>query len=238
MSATRRVTLPTGLENPLAAALRGDFTADVADGQHTVRATGPDPRFGFQAPVTAVHTTRQLSTLTRTLTESRAVTLTNPLDLLSVATATTTRVLNGTTYTRAYTASNRTWVDTTPAGRSRTTTLDSLGRVASVAVSGLAPISFTRDATGLITAVTEGMVPTARTTTLGYDAARRLTAITDPLARTVGFSYDDADRVTSQTFADGRVVGFGYDANGNVTRVTPPSQPDHAFTYSPVDLAP
>src|SRR5258707_2339653 len=35
---------------------------------------------------------------------------------------------------------------------------------------------------------------------------------------------------------DGRTIGFSYDANGNVTTVTPPGRPAHAFDYTPVDL--
>jgi YD repeat-containing protein len=71
----------------------------------------------------------------------------------------------------------------------------------------LAPVTFTRNGTGLLTAITEGTGPTARTTTLAYDARRRLQAITDPIPRTVSFAYDDADRVLTQTFPDAQVMG-------------------------------
>ncbi len=39
-----------------------------------------------------------------------------------------------------------------------------------------------------------------------------------------------------QTLPDQRVIGFGYDGNGNLTSVTPPSRPQHGFTFTPVDL--
>ena len=32
------------------------------------------------------------------------------------------------------------------------------------------------------------------------------------------------------------MIGTGYDANGNVTSVTPPGRPAHAFSYTPADL--
>jgi RHS repeat-associated protein len=144
--------------------------------------------------------------------------------------------VNGLAFTQTYTAATRTLTETTPLGRVRTTVLDPQGRVASTQVAGLAPVAFTRDGTGLLTAITEGGGPTARTTTLAYDPQRRLQAITDPVPRTVTFAYDAADRVVTQTFPDGQVVGFGYDAAGNVATVTPPTRPDHTFAYTPVDL--
>jgi RHS repeat-associated protein len=35
---------------------------------------------------------------------------------------------------------------------------------------------------------------------------------------------------------DGREINYMYDANGNLTSITPPSRPSHAFTYTPVNL--
>jgi YD repeat-containing protein len=52
----------------------------------------------------------------------------------------------------------------------------------------------------------------------------------------VTMATTDAGRVTTQTLTDGRVVGFGLDDSGNLTSVTPPGRPAHAFTYTPVDL--
>jgi YD repeat-containing protein len=103
-------------------------------------------------------------------------------------------------------------------------------------VTGLAPVTFGRDATGLLRTITEGTGLDARVTLLDYDAKRRLETITDPLARPTTFGYDDADRVTSQEFPDETVVLFGYDASGNVSSVTPPIRPAHTFGYTPVDL--
>jgi YD repeat-containing protein len=34
----------------------------------------------------------------------------------------------------------------------------------------------------------------------------------------------------------GRVVQFGYDSSGNLTSLTPPSRPAHAFAYTTIDL--
>jgi YD repeat-containing protein len=35
---------------------------------------------------------------------------------------------------------------------------------------------------------------------------------------------------------DLRTIGYTYDGNGNVTSITPPGRPAHAFSYTPVDL--
>jgi len=42
--------------------------------------------------------------------------------------------------------------------------------------------------------------------------------------------------VLTQRLPDLREIGFAYDANGNVTSLTPPGRPAHAFSYTPVDL--
>jgi RHS repeat-associated protein len=35
---------------------------------------------------------------------------------------------------------------------------------------------------------------------------------------------------------DLRTIGYAYDGNGNVTSITPPGKPAHAFSYTPIDL--
>ena len=42
--------------------------------------------------------------------------------------------------------------------------------------------------------------------------------------------------MTTYTRTDGTSIQYTYDANGNVTGVTPPGRPAHAFAYTPVDL--
>lgn len=49
-------------------------------------------------------------------------------------------------------------------------------------------------------------------------------------------AYDLAGRITTQTLPDTRTIGYAYDGNGNVTSITPPGRPVHAFQYTPVDL--
>jgi hypothetical protein len=93
-------------------------TITAPDGTVTTQTEGPDPRFGMQAPILKSLTVQTPSALTSALTSSRAVTLTNLNDPLSLATQTDTLVINGRTYTSTYTQATRLLSTTTPAGKS------------------------------------------------------------------------------------------------------------------------
>jgi len=235
---TRRVaTFADGLARVTVKSTSGTETTTLADGRVVTRTEGPDPRFGMQAPATAMLKTETPQGLVSVTTETRDPVTIDPASL-RVTSAGSQVTVNGLQYTRMYLddGTSRTLTDGTPTGRTRTTTLDSRGRVASVTVSGLAPMSVTRDATGLVRAITVGTGQTARTATLDYDTRRRLGSIVDALQHQTVFGFDGSDRVTSQTFPDGSAVTFGYDPNGNVTSVTPPGRLAHALNYTPVDL--
>ncbi|MGH7164136.1 MAG: RHS repeat-associated core domain-containing protein [Nitrospiraceae bacterium] len=174
--------------------------------------------------------------LTSSLTTTRVVSLSNPTDPLSLATQTDTLVTNGRTYTSTYTQATRLLSTTTPAGRTSTVALDAKGRVAAEQVTGLEAVSYSYDAVGRLSTITQGTGVDARTSTLSYNSKNELVSIMDPVGRTVGFAYDLAGRVTTQTLPDTRTIGYSYDANGNVTAITPPGKPAHTFAYTPVDL--
>jgi YD repeat-containing protein len=44
--------------------------------------------------------------------------------------------------------------------------------------------------------------------------------------------YDTADRLTRHTLPGGRTVQFAYDSSGNLTSLTPPGRPVHAFSLT------
>jgi hypothetical protein len=92
----------------------------------------------MQAPILKSLTV-QTPLLASSLTTTRAVTLSNPSDPLSLATQTDTLVINGRTYTQA----TRLLTTTTPAGRTSTVTLDTKGRVIQELVTGLDAVSYT-----------------------------------------------------------------------------------------------
>jgi YD repeat-containing protein len=109
-------------------------------------------------------------------------------------------------------------------------------RTTATQVTGLAAVNMTYDAFGRLATIATGAGPDARTTTLTYDSQSYLQSMTDPLGRITSFTYDAVGRPLTQTLPDGRVIQSGYDLNGNVTALTPPSRPAHAFDYTPVDL--
>ena len=193
---------------------------------------GPDLRFGMQSPIPETTTVQTPSGLTAMTTVSRTATLTNNDDPLSLIQQTDTVTTNGRTATVDYTAATRTYIATSPTGRTRTTVVDGQGRVTSVQVPGINAINYGYDTRGRLQTIATG----SRTTTLAYDNDGYLDTITDPLTRVVDFNYDPAGRVTQQILPDLRIIGFGYDLNGNLDSITPPSKPTHSFGYDLVDL--
>jgi len=231
----RRVMEPSGLLTTSVRQTNGTTTITAPDGTITTQIEGPDPRFRMQAPLLRSLTV-QTPLLTSTLTSTRAVTLTNPNDPLSLATQTDTLVINGRTYTSTYTQATRLLRTTTPVGRISDVTVDAKGRVVQEQVTGLEPVAYTYDSLGRLSTITQGSGGTARTSTLSYNSQNELTNIQDPLLRNVGFLYDLAGRITTQVLPDTRQIGYSYDPNGNVTGITPPGRPVHEFQYTPVDL--
>jgi RHS repeat-associated protein len=232
----RKVTEPSGLLTTSVRQTNGTTTITAPDGTLTTQVEGPDPRWSMQAPILKSLTVQTPLALTSTLTSSRSVSLSNPNDPLSLATQTDTLVINGRTYQSTYTQATRLLSITTPANRTSQVTLDAKGRVIQEQVTGLEAVSYTYDALGRLSTITQGTGVNARTSTLTYNSKNELTNIQDPLLRTVGFAYDLAGRIQTQTLPDTRVIGYAYDANGNVTSITPPGKPQHQFSYTPVDL--
>jgi len=101
------------------------------------------------------------------------------------------------------------------------------GLVSSTTIGG-ATTSFGYDAAGRLTSVTD---PLGTETTMTYDTAGNMTSITDALGRTVRFTYDAAGRVLTATDPAGEMASFGYDANGNRTSATDQLGKTTHFTY-------
>ncbi len=226
-------TWPNGLtaqETDVEGLLGIEDISTLPDGESETRTLAPDPRWGIQVPVTETETLKQGS-LTMQIAGSRNAQVSNgnPFDLTS---QTDEATINGRTYTSVFTGSDRTYVDITPAGRKVTTILDSLERIASVQVEGLLPTTFSYDARGRLSTVTQGN----RTTSYSYNGDGFLASATDPLGNESKFSYDADGRPLSSTLPDGRVIGFEYDANGNLTSVTPPGKQAHTMEYTEVNL--
>jgi RHS repeat-associated protein len=101
----------------------------------------------------------------------------------------------------------------------------------------LEPTTYTYDARGQLTEVTEGAGPVApRTRHFSYDAGGRLGSLVDPVGGTVTFTSDSIGRITTQTLPGVGTVAYGYDANGMLNSIAPPGRTAHVFGYSAVDL--
>ncbi len=158
--------------------------------------------------------------------------------------------MNTKTWTSLFTRSTNTILNTSPAGRSTTTTLDAVkDRVASIQIEGTDPVvlfpttySYYAGAdikTGLVNTVSVN----TRTTTYTYDANGFVASVTAPDGKVTAYNTRDAlGRPTQMTLPGGRVVNMAYDAAGNPTTVTPPPNSSsatgnaHGMTYNAGDL--
>ena len=234
---TRRVRIsPSGARTETLFRTDGSSQVTYPDGAVVETVTGPDPRFGMQAPILKSQTLTTPSGKTQIITRTQSVTLANPSDLLSLSTLTRTLTIDGRTTTTNYDAATRKSTFVSPAGRTGTITLDARGLMTRAQLTGLEPVVFGYSANGRISTVTEGSGAAARTTTLTYGSAGPLAAylarIDDALGRQTSFGYDLAGRATQQTLPGVRIIGYGYDGNGNLTSLTPPGRAAHTFAYT------
>ncbi len=232
--AERRVnTYPAGRQSRLTLDVGGKTSYTSTDNVTTEVIEGADPRWGMGSPIPASSTIRTPGGLVSTTTMSRTVTLTNPLDPLTLTTQTDTIVVNGKTYTESYSAATKRYTLTTPAGRQTVTGIDSKGRTILVkADPAVDNVSFAYDTKGRLAQTTQG----GKTWVIGYDELNRLTSQTDPLQHEVQYGYDNADRVSRVILPSGRTYEFGYDANGNRTSITMPNGAIHQLGYNKVNL--
>lgn len=207
-----------------------------ADGTFLTSATGLDPRFGLQAPIATSSSIKVPGGLTFTTTATRAVTLSNAIDPTSLITQTDTTTINGSLFKTVYDANLRKYTYTTPLNRNSVLTIDPHHRPLSVQVSGIQPISYSYDARGRLIGVTQSNGTTTQSAAFSYTPQGWLASVKNAANQTESYQYDLAGRVTQKTLADGRVILVSYDADGNVTTITPPGRPAHAFAYNAVNL--
>ncbi len=205
----------------------------LPDGSVATQTLGPDPRWGFQGPITSNETYTIPGGLSATVQRSSRAQLATSGNPLSLTRLTDTVKVNGLAYVRVYDAATREVTVTSPAGRHRRLRLDALGRLAMIQPDpALDSTVFTYDAVGRLTERQTGSV----TERLSYDTAGYLAAFTDRLGRTTRYTHDAAGRVTSSTTPGGNLHRLGYDAAGRMTSVTMPSGAVHALGYSPVGI--
>jgi RHS repeat-associated protein len=230
----RANTFPDGTQAELLIGTDGSRKTTLADGSVINLLQGPDPRFSMLTPL-AKSLSITTGGVTSTLTTQRTVILANPLNPLSLTTLNDTITINGRVSTHSFDATNKTFTNTSAAGRQGTAAIDAQGRVTSLQVSGLLAASLGYETRGRLASITQGTGSDERVVNFTYDANGYLQSITDPLNRTLTLQHDAAGRINQATLPDAREIVFGYDAKGNLTSVTPPGLPAHVFSYTPVD---
>jgi RHS repeat-associated protein len=203
----------------------------LPDGTSSSTTLIPDPRWGLQTAVPFSRTVTK-GTLTMTTSDSRTASLGTIGDPFSLTSQSDTVLLNGLSYSSLYTASNHTYVNTSPMGRTVSETFDSLERIASTQIDGLKAADFAYDSRGRLLTATEG----SRETRFSYLPSGFLASVSDPLKLKTAFAYDKDGNLLTTTLPDERDIAYTYDANGNLTSVTPPGKSAHNLAYTSVNL--
>ncbi len=105
------------------------------------------------------------------------------------------------------------------------------GLVSDVTLAG-ATTHFGYDAAGRLTSVTDSL---GATSTVAYDTAGNVTGTTDAMGRSASFTYDAAGRVLTATDPADEIVSFAYDLNGNRTSATDQLGKVTLFSYDVLD---
>ena len=232
---TRTTSYPDGSSKETVIGTDGVVTTTSSNGSVVVVRNGPDPRFGMQAfSVQEKEITTQAG-LTYSVARNRDVNLLNVADPLTVASMIDELTINGRTYTNHYDSSTNQIVSTSPDGRTRAIDIDGQGRVLVKQIGTLNPTSFSYDARGRMTSMSQGSGPTERLS-LTYDAQSNPIRMTGPSNTVIDFEYDAKGRIVRQTQSPGQEILYGYDPNDNLVSITPPGRPAHLFNYNTLDL--
>jgi len=223
--------------------LKKDLSSRVTkpDGTIVDLSYGPDPRFGAQSPVPQSLSITTPGGLTRFTTTQRTATFNDPngspRDPSNLATLEERLTVNGKAYTSLYTASTRTWLTTSPEGRTTATTLNAQGEVEAIQSPGLAPITMLYDAHGRPKESRAGAGTEERVVTYDYNLATGwLDSVTDPEQQMAAWQRDPVGRPTTTQYPDSRELDTNYDDNGNLVSLDPPGQPAHTFTHDEVNM--
>ncbi len=214
----------------------GTVVLTTPDGTRSTSTNLPDSRFSLMAPVVST-STRTPSGLVRNETRTRSINLTDLLNPLSLSWQTDTVSVNGRTTTTVFNRATLTTTVTSPAGRISKTFHDPQMRVTRREVTGITPIVVGHDSRGRLATVTQG--PRTRSTTYFNTSDSRngyVQWVTNALGQTTSFSPDATGRILQQLDPDGALTSFAWDGNSNLTSVTPPGQPAHGQSFTPVDL--
>lgn len=97
------------------------------------------------------------------------------------------------------------------------TSVDAVGRPLGVTDANGIATAFTYSPLGFLETITVDPSGVSSTTTVGYDGIGQVTSISTEDGASFTYVYDAARRLTSVTDAKGNVLSYGHDAMGNVT---------------------
>ncbi|MBN1407520.1 MAG: RHS repeat-associated core domain-containing protein [Calditrichaceae bacterium] len=222
-------TFENGLQNISKQGSSGIDSLWRPDGTVITSESGPDPRFGLQAPITKQKSISMPSGLTMNIQNRRTISEMTGLEVTGLIDSV---ILNGRASASAYDGNQNLFTNTSPTGRRTFSYTNDLGRVVKDSIPSLLPIYYTYNDSGFLVQTRQG----DRISEFSYDNLGRLQTVSDPMGRIDSLYYDSANRLTRQTLPDGNEILYDYDANGNITSITPPGKPAHTFSYTPVDL--
>src|SRR5690606_10877780 len=163
---------------------------------------------------------------------SESASLSDPDDPFSFTNLTVSKTINGKTSQNVYNMSAKTFTETSPLGRVRTTILNTLGDTQSIQVGALTPVTISYNTQGKISSLSRG---TGRETNFSYNTLGYLEEVENSLGEKTNYTYDLAGRVLTTTLNDSRVIQFGYDSSGNLVSVTPPGKSAHLMSYNEIN---
>lgn len=195
-----------------------------------------DPRFGMAAPLVTEYIVTSPEGRVFALNRTRAVTLSEPLDPLSLTTMTEQLAVNSRAYVKTFDVGTRTFTATTPSDRLRVVEVDEQARPVTLDIPTMSEVLLSYDEDGRLDVVRQGSGANERILDVRYDSQGRMESLIDSVGRLISYSYDSDDRLRTQSGPGNRVVTFSYDENENLVSVTPPGRPSHTFSYTPDDL--
>ena len=227
----RREVVSQGLISSSTTSPDGSVTREEPNGTTTTTRMQPDPRWGLVVAFPGTVTMRNAAGVTKTSTVTRGAVLSDPSDVLSVSSLTTSTTVIGQTSTSTYSATTRTLTTTSPGGRSTSVAYHPNGLLASTRRGTFAETTYGYDPRGRLTTVTTGSGASARTSTIDYGTDGYVAAVHGPVSST-SFGRDPMGRVLTTTLPDNEQISATYDPTGNLATLTPPDRPAHAFDYT------
>jgi RHS repeat-associated protein len=184
----------------------------TAAGRSTTISLAPDPHWGMDAPIPAAIAIVDVPGVGGA---GGGAAVRASAGRSSQGRSTTSRIsVDGKTWTYVYDSTARTITVTDPTGATRTTGVDSRGRVVTTTVQGV-PVGYAYDDRGRITTITLGTGAGARTWTYRYDTGS--ITVTDPLGTSTRETVNAVGIVTAVGGPGGTGFSTSLDTAGRIT---------------------